>query len=224
MIYCDRYPEQRRGAEWDPTVRSNINATVEALFEGESPAAQALFYTYAVMSCQAYLDAFEAVLYTSADPSRPPKIPIVRDINIRQQIASLGCETARCERADANVHIPESLRSNWPDGVTEFKLEREAIDCGTGIVTLLGTNGECATISGVNTDVLNLRISGHSVILKWLRERHYVYLRRTFLPSDLMECISLIARIDNQARILLEVSSLLRHALDTEDLLEPPNC
>jgi hypothetical protein len=222
MIYCDRFPEERRGSNWDSKVKSNVNVDVEDLFTGDSPETQAIFYAYAVMNCPIYLSSFESVLYVSADPNSPPKVPIVRNPKIRMRIAELGHEAAMFERTNCPSTESESLVCEWPERIAEFRLKEDKIDYEKGSITLIGTNREEATITGIKIEVLTLRISGHAVILKWLRERHYSYLRRTFKQSDLIELKNLLTRIEGQNEVLDRVDKFLRDALENDDLIEPP--
>jgi Type ISP C-terminal specificity domain/N-6 DNA Methylase len=222
MVYCNRFPEEQKQAKWDPTAKTNVCEAIKDLFEGPDPDLRSLFYAYGIMSSPAYLSAFESVLYTSANPEKPPKIPIIADPKIRTIVTFLGRIAAQCEREDYEVPIPSGVSLIWKETSDEFSLQKENIDVEKGTISLMGMNGEAASINGINPEVLTTRISGHMVVSKWLRERHFVYLRRTFRHSDLDDLVSLISRITLQIKILERISVFLRRALDENDLLGPP--
>jgi hypothetical protein len=176
MIYCDQFPE--RDAEDKSILVENVNGAVKSLFGFSlTPLKAAIFYTYAVLSSSEYLEMFEGVLYAPSNPSEPPRIPISSEINIRQQLANLGEKIAECERPNHISPILPSLSINWPPGLTELKLVSWDYVESSGQLSLVGENGESLTFANVPQHTVSLRIAGHNVVEKWVRERHFSYLR-----------------------------------------------
>lgn len=224
MVYCDRYPTSPPGRDaWDPTAAPNTSSTLRLLFNDQSdPDRAIIYYCYAVMSCEAYLEAFEPVLYVSSDPDRPFRVPVAADRHIRKRLISLGQQLAKCEDFDATVPAANSLAVDWPADVAEFSLIGYEINDRDGEVELRGSSGERAVLSGVSPAVCTHRIAGHHVLEKWLRERKYPYLRRTFRAQDLDDLLDVISRLERQLELLQSINELMLPLLDNPDLLAPP--
>lgn len=218
MVFCDLFPEEKRGPNWDPAVHENITSEFRSLFTDPG---DAIFYVYAVMSCQAYLDAFESRLFQLSDPENPARIPVASDPEIRNCIAKLGERAAKCETASGETN-PIGLAISWPDGVDELAVQKCEVSSDAGSVKLVGSDGASVTIANVPTEVLALRISGHDVVDKWLRERTHAYLRRAFRKEDLKLLVTLLGRISQQLELLGEVSALLEGVLAGHHLVAPP--
>lgn len=212
FIYCDKFPDEKRGSEWDSSVKLNLSDDFLGFFQD---AKAALFYVYGIMSCEAYLQMFEPHLYQPSDPNNPPRIPLVADVRARGRIAQLGRQAAECERPDFPAQ-PLSLTTEWPDGLEELLITRFDIDANEGLIVLHDSEDKAIRISDIPAEVLSLRVSGHNVVDKWLRERKYAYLRRAFRQSDLELLVNLLARMKHQILLLEEVSDeLVGRALRT---------
>lgn len=212
MIYCDKYSD----VEGAP-VAANITSAVadHFSFSDDAPRA-ALYYCYAVLNAGVYLDRFEGVLFSA---SVVPRIPIVADLNSRKAIAVLGEKAARLENSRLASDLPVIGSAVWPSDNEEFELAKFEVLPEQGEVHLFQGKKIVAKLAGISPEVLALRISGHNVIDKWLRERTYPYLRRTFKKGDLDALRHLIARIEAQALILAQIDSLLVDAMDSSALL-----
>ncbi len=220
MIYCDLFPE--RGAEDTTILIENIDSNIKALFNfNSSPLKATIFYVYAVLSCPAYLETFEGVLYSSSDPSAPPRIPISTDIEIRQQIANLGQKIADCERPDYVAQTLPLLSINWSQSVVEFKLIRSVYDETSEQLILTGDQSESLRFTNVPSYVIALRIAGHNVVEKWLRERQFPYLRRSFTNVDAEALKQLICRICEQVSLIEVADVLVSSIITSEKLIEP---
>jgi hypothetical protein len=219
FVYCDKFPEEKRGSDWDSSVRPNLSNAFLGFF---SDTQAALFYAYAILSCEAYLHTFESHLYQPSDPNNPPRIPLLADVEARARIVELGRQAAECERSDFQAQSI-GLETQWPEGLEELLVTRSNVDADAGSVTLFNSEGKAIQVAGIPEGILSLRISGHDVIDKWLRERKYPYLRRAFRQSDLDLLLNLIARIYHQIGLLEEVSQELEVNLEQSGLVLPPS-
>lgn len=217
MIYCDRYPDQTE----DGQICSNISSQYSRLFNGEQPETDSLFYTYAIMSSRVYLENFHSALFHLTNPLFPARIPLAACPHIRTKLVNLGRQIAHCEREDFVV-AHSGVQFEWPEGITEFRFIRESLDLSTRVITLEGADGVTARVTGVPTGVMDLRISGHNVLSTWLRERRFVYLRRTFRQNDAIALVNLIGRMAHQQLLLEQVDGLVGNLLDTESIIKPP--
>jgi hypothetical protein len=223
MVYCDRYPRPRARPGELLAVESNVSRECATLFDfSDDPDRAVVFYTYAVLSSSVYLDVFESVLYTSASPDDPPRIPITSNLNLRRQLVDLGRQIAECERGDGPAATVGELLLNWPDGLSEFQLKDFQFDESKSSLVLRGVNGEAVSVSGVDMDIVSLRIAGHDVVAKWLRERSFPYLRRTFKEADLQSLAGLISHIARQLTLIERADHLVEAILDSEQLIHVP--
>jgi hypothetical protein len=174
------------------------------------------------MSCEAYLEAFEPVLYVSSDPDRPFRVPVAADPRLRERLAGLGHQLAECEDFNATVPTADSIAVQWPDSVAEFSLAGYALNDGDGKVELRGSGGERVVVSGVSVGACTHRIAGHHVLEKWLRERKFPYLRRTFRAQDLDDLLDVISRLERQLDLLQSINDLVLPLLDDPESLVPP--
>lgn len=222
MIYCNLFPFAKQPqTSWDDSVHSNYSAEIENLFIGQNTSTNILYYVFAVMNCRSYLEVFEPVLFGPSDPDAPPRVPIANDAGIRQQLANLGQRIAECENQDMEVDLLPNLLSDWPDTLEEFRLKSYDIGVEEEVVTLIGEGGERIRIQNIPECVLSLHISGHPIVSKWLRERKFVYLRRTFRKPDQQSLLELFTRISIQFSLLDDVDTIVSKILSTGALVNP---
>jgi len=224
MIYCDRYAATGAGRKnWDDNVVMNVNSDFTSLFSSDdNPGQAAVFYLYAVMSTPSYLEAFEPVLYSGSNPSKPHRVPVVKDASVRSRLASLGMSIALCESMDWSVGLSNELVIEWPEAVTEFELIGFGVDDDAGTITLKGRHGEFAYLKGASALSLTERIAGHHVIGRWLRERTFPYLRRTFRPSDLEALCDLVSRLEAQRQLIEEADEIVNEFISDISAITPP--
>ena len=232
MIYANLVDisENEEGRDClDLTEFSNISSGLSKLFnEIDESGKIIMYYVYAVLSSTAYLDIFEGALFRSADPNRPIRIPIFKNASVRRRISHLGFEIARCENREYRINNPKSYLVSKFETQDEFLFTKYFIDVDSGIIKLYENGYIKAQFDSIPTDVLELRISGHDVIRKWLREREYRYLRRTFRLEDIEALSSLINRVCRQCRLLSKVDKIIyENLIDIESahemLVEPIN-
>lgn len=225
-VYCNFYPSEGSDSS---TIAGNTTIDIAKLFNwAADPNDAVLYYTYAVMNSDTYLDTFEGALYRSGNPEAPPRIPVVADREQRRHIADLGSAIAACEESSADVPEIEGLDIEWPDDVGEFRLDNEGkhkLCSSSRTVVLTGTEGERAVITGVPEGVIELRVAGHNILKKWIRERTFPYLRRTFRYEDAQDLKLLVQRISAQLDLLSKVNEILDPVLTAGAgaLLGPPN-
>jgi Type ISP C-terminal specificity domain/N-6 DNA Methylase len=220
MIYCDRFPEKN---SVDKNILiDNVSEALMALFEfSVSPAKAVVFYTYAVLSCPTYLEKFEGVLYSPSNPSAPPRVLIASDAEHRKELATLGEKIAECEKPDYVPNAIASLSLLWPSSIIEFSLVDWTYLDDANELKLLGDNDEVIVFAGVPLQVVALRIAGHTVIDKWLRERTTAYLTRKFTETDAGELQKLICAICDQIPLIAAADNLVKEIIDSESLVTP---
>jgi len=120
--FCLQYPEYlkaKAGSKWDSTPKLNISEDLLVSMGGKpgdpETAQKIIFYVYAVLCSNTYLDRFEGALYQTA--GEWPRIPFPQDLKAFNRLADLGKKLAECERDDSPLlpkPDPEVL-SAFPD-------------------------------------------------------------------------------------------------------------
>ena len=223
-VYCDIYPE----VATDPdTMSSNMTEDISILFGGvDHEHRAALYYVYAVMNCDAYLDTFEGALYRESDTATPPRVPIFADADLRRKIADMGRMIALCECVDFDVAEASNVRIEWPENTDEIVLTRfvrESSSPAGDALTLIGENSQRIRVTGIPDGVLGLRVGGYNVVDQWIRERKVNYFRRTFRQEDAAGLREVINRIAYQLSLLKEADDIVRPVLEEgEGVLQGP--
>ena len=72
--------------------------------------------------------------------------------------------------------------------------------------------------------MIELRVAGHNILKKWIRERTFSYLRRTFRREDADELKLLVQRMSAQLDLLGKVNEILNPILaeGARALIGPP--
>lgn len=104
-----------------------------------------IFYTYAILCSQVYLDEFEGALFTVNRADMSPRIPIVESAEVFQKLVSLGNRIAELEKRDYTPvnHMDydyETIKSKvqpnfilfWSKGIQPFDEEGETITLTDG--------------------------------------------------------------------------------------------
>ena len=221
MIYCDRFPKKN---SIDKSILiDNVSNEITTLFAFSSaPSKAIIYYSYAVLSCPSYLETFEGVLYSPSDPSSPPRILIASSLEHRRDLVALGEKIADCEKSDYSPNELTSLVINWPSTIAEFNLIKWFYSDETEELKLVGDSNETVVLSGVPLHVVALRIAGHTVIEKWLRERTKAYLTRKFKLADANELKNLIGAISDQGALIATADQLVADIIASESVIAPP--
>ncbi|MFO9661692.1 type ISP restriction/modification enzyme [Legionella pneumophila serogroup 1] len=218
MIYCDKFPKKLKGTIG--STLNNINTNILKYFEEDKdPARAVLYYVYAILSSKSYLNKFEGALYRPSDPDHPPRIPIALSKVDRYAICQLGEKIAECENPKIMIPLNSVIIAEWPSDLEDFQLLKFSYDESKQEISLL-SDRKVIKINGVSPDVLNLVISGHNVVDKWIRERTYNYLRRNFNNDDLLELHSLLSRIIQQQTLLADVDVIIEKIINHESIVE----
>ena len=220
MVYCDRFPKK------DSTDKSilvdNVHDALASLFAFSSTPSKAIvFYAYAILSCPSYLDTFEGVLYSPSDPSSPARVLISSSQECRRALVELGEKIAECERPDYIPSSMDSLAINWPSNFTEFNFVKWSFNDDREELMLLGDSDEVVVLKGVPRQAVALRIAGHTVIEKWLRERTKAYLTRKLTVADTTALKNLICAICDQFSLIEKADKLVSGILASEEVIPP---
>lgn len=220
MVYCDRFPEKD---SIDKTILiDNVSDALVSFFAFSSvPAKAIVYYTYAVLSSPSYLETFEGILYSPSDPSSPPRILIASSEEYRRSLVKLGEKIAECERPGYISTSLIPLAVNWPLTFKEFNFVKWSYDDDLEELKLFGDSDELVIVAGVPQQAIALRIAGHTVIEKWLRERTKAYLTRKFTDADIEALKNLICAICDQISLIEMADKIVADILASEGVIPP---
>ncbi|MDX9832966.1 MAG: type ISP restriction/modification enzyme, partial [Anaerolineae bacterium] len=204
-VYCNQFPEYKKPrGDWDSTPRDNISRElVDALNEqGEVSQDEIVYYTYAILCSDAFLDAFEGALFTVADPRQKPRIPIVADLELFRNIAQKGKALAELERAAAEIDLPQNLEELQNLYLHEFQLTDYNIDGEEEKIDLLEDGSIVISLTGIPQKILDFTVSGYQVLQQWLKFHSYRYTRIAFTSEQFTNLLKLLHQIRSQISIV----------------------
>lgn len=216
MVYCDKYSKKDNLTNQYILI-DNISDQVKGLFKSNR---EVLFYIYSIISSNTYLKKFEGVLFGSSDPDQPIRIPFLKDKVLRQKLVVLGEKIANCERLEFmnSLEYTDCIELIKNEVLSGFNLRKVIFNDNN--IELKDETDLKVIIQVRNTDVVNLSISGHRVVEKWLREKTYSYYRKSFESNDLTELLQLLSAIDLQLKLIKEVDRILDDQLEVQELIK----
>lgn len=211
-IYLNKYPQKqhvnRNGIclNIHPVLLNHYGSLLHD--STENIARQVVFYVYAILCSQVYLDEFEGALYVVRRSQNPPAVPMVNDAQLFTELAEAGEQLALLEKPDKEVEnflgydyatdVPSRFRLNSFD----YSEEKEEL--------VLKNHDMSATISVYCPEELySLVISGYQLVPDvWLKCHKDSYLKGDFSYLDLCDLYrflnklyarnSIISRIDER--------------------------
>ena len=225
-IYMNQYPSS------DTNMTNNINrdvlvSIVNMLGVDERTAAKEIvFYTYAVLCSQVYLDEFEGALFTVNQTDKRARIPLVNDRAVFLQMASLGRTLAMLERAD---YKPENLLGfdyetlvhQIPAG---FKLRNTSDLFDRENELLIISDGRTQIEVNCPIALQQLNISGYDVIKSvWIKFHSYAFTHCDFTGRDMEELLDFLNTLNEHTRIVAQIDEVARSIIDGNIELLLPN-
>ena len=180
----------------------------------ETLGADVVFYVYAILSSNFFLDKFEGALYST---STWPKIPIFKGDTFRE-LALLGRKIAECEKNITGdpARACEILPGNG------IRLQNSEINVPAGTIILNGDDSQRYVVDGLGSACLGHSISGYSVFEEYLKRNKWAYLNRNFTNKDVLRLYSLNDALSSQFELIRQADRLIEDALEKQELIEPP--
>lgn len=226
QILCKMFPDYKRaGGEWNDTPHLNISSDLlNSLPEltGLPKEDAIIFYSYAILCSNAYLEKFSGALFTTASSDTIPRIPIAADSELFEAISMSGMRLALLENPEKIVELTDVRQSvvDSFEATDDLKLlncvyENESNTVYLVGIGLSGKNEKLIGVPNVNPDVLDLMISGYSIVREWVKWHSYPYTRVALDREVVNSFVQLITKVEKQ---LEEIEELDNHV---ENLLEP---
>lgn len=219
-VFCNSFPDYKTSEEWDPTPRSNINTLLlERVREvrPETTETDIVFYTYAVLCSSALLDAFAAAYFTASATENIPRVPFVRDASALAILIDKGRQIANLE----NPGLSHEL-SDWVENLRErfhnpFNLNKYKVDERKGEIRLYADGRDPVIVLGpIPEELLQLTISGYSVVTCWLKFHSYTYTRTEFGHEDYIGLLTLLSALSKQLGLIEEIDIIIGKAISGE--------
>lgn len=224
-VFCNRFPEYLgRGEDRNLTSVSNVNPVlVKEVSEGlditEDKAGDAiLYYVYAVLCSDAYLNKFTGALFKGHGRKTWPRIPISSDQKLFESIATKGKQLAILENYAVEVDIKEDFEKFEALFKMPFSLKNQQVDAEGGELTLSG-DGISLTLAPIRKEILSFMISGYSVVGTWLKFNSHRYTRTAFDHTQYRKLLALLHRIGRQIELIGGINSDVSRLLSVKSKL-----
>lgn len=219
-IYMNQYPQADAH-----TMENNVNSTLlanicELTGASSSEAARmVVFYSFAVLCSQVYLDEFEGALFTVNQSDKRARVPIVCDKRIFNNLCRMGEKLAELEKAgytpDNVLNLDyDDILSRLPRG---FHLQNSAHPFDEDNELLVLSDGRSTIQIPCPIALQKLNISGYDVIKNaWLKFYSYDFAHCELTSEDIIELLNLLNRLTIHSRLVAQVDDLVYQILHNE--------
>lgn len=228
-IYCNKFPGYDQN-ETLPTnnINNNLLDTISAKLEVEKiiAADMIVYYTYAVLSSQHYLDTFEGALFTVNSEETRIRVPITSNTEAFKKLSALGNEAAELQKP-GRVASQDKLNDYYSSLILVksergFKLKKAKYNNENETLCLYDTEG-VKLIVKCRRDIYELVISGYQVIDYWIKFNCYEYTRQDFGQDFIFNFLDLIYKLEKYIDIITQIDEIILEVLKGEDLITSPS-
>jgi predicted helicase len=222
FIYMNRYPSGKCG-QGDLT--SNINDELSERLSGllgidaNAVPTEVVFYTFAVLCSQVYLDEFEGALFTINRGDLRPRIPMVDNAEAFNRLSELGRKVAKLEKRDytpenlagydydaIKAQVPADFRLSWTKAIQPFDEDNET-------VTL--TDGRNNITIPCPLDAQRINIAGYEVIKNaWMKFNSYDFTHCPFAEEDMDGLLCLVNKLLEYVAFVGEIDIVMHDVIE----------
>ena len=222
----NQFPEKRTG-RMTVNINNDLLHTVAGMLEKseEDAAKDVVFYVFAILCSQTYLDEFEGALNTVNQSGNRARVPFVNNRDVFYQIVSLGREIAELEKSDyspENIlgYDYETLMDSVP---ADFYLQNSAKPFDEENEELLLSNGTDEIRVYCPITLQQLNISGYDVIKNsWLKFNSYNFTHCGFNRDDMRKLLDFLNTLATHARYVSRLDAIVHEVLaGNVDLILP---
>jgi type I restriction-modification system DNA methylase subunit len=219
-IYLNQYPTSRAP---DAMIKNNVNPKLMTPLKmllnttEEKVATDVVFYTYAILCSQVYLDEFEGALYTVNRADMRPRIPFVKDANVFRQLTALGEKLAQLERQD---YQPENhmqfdiaaIQAQIPVGF-RLKHTEQPFDEENEIFVL--SDGTVSIEIPCPLEIQRINIAGYDILKNvWLKFNSYDFTHCPFAGDDLLGLLNLINKLVEYVDLVGDIDIIMHEVIE----------
>ena len=177
-----------------------------------------VFYVYAILCSQTYLDEFEGALFTVSQSDNRARVPLAKDKNVFLHVASIGEKIALLEKSEfspENVlnYDYETLMASIPDGFKlKFSKKLQLFDEDHEL--LLITDGNTTIKIDCPLSLQRLNISGYDVIKNvWLKFNSYNFTHCEFTQENMKHLLDFLNKLALHERYVGELDNVVEPIL-----------
>lgn len=228
-IYLNQYPVKgTQNKVIGNNIHADLSASLSQLLEVPTDvvATEVVFYTFAVLCSQVYLDEFEGALFTVNRADMRPRIPIVNDADIFRRLSLLGRRVAELEKRD---YIPANrmgfdvaaIQAMIPEG---FKLKLIDQPFDEEHETLFLSDGTIKIEIPCPLDVQRINIAGYDIIKNvWMKFNSYDFTHSVFSRDDVIDLLNLINKLLEYVSLVGEIDVVMHDVIEGQFPLIVPS-
>lgn len=225
-IYMNQYVNKRTGEFSNNISQQLINELSEVLdYEADHIACDLVFYVYAILCSQVYLDEFEGALFTVNQSDKRARVPIVAERDVFMQMVTLGEQLAQLEKVD---YVPDNLLGFDYDSIsalvpTGFRLLNVPHPFDEENEKLILSDGRTEIKIDCPIALQKLNISGYDVIKNvWLKFHSYNFTHCDFTSNDMRKLLDLLNTLEMHTRIVSQIDDVVSTILSGQVQLISP--
>lgn len=220
-IYMNQYPKNKRSEEMSCNVMPQVLDAVSSLLNKSKAdtAKDIVFYVFAVLCSQIYLDEFEGALFTVNQSDKRARVPLVGDKDVFEQITLLGKRIAELEK---NGYTPDNiLKYNYDKLMNElphgFQLKNSFHPFDEENELLLLSDGDTTIPILCPLSLQRLNISGYAVIKAvWLKFNSYDYTHCEFTKDDMKRLLNFLNTLAIHERLVKKLDEVISPVINGE--------
>lgn len=216
-IYMNQYPSETDDGKMDININADLLQSVIIMTgdKAEDAAKEVVFYCYACLCSQTYLEKYRGALYIPNQSDARARVPIVAEKDIFERLAVLGNKVAILEKdghiADNVLHFDyDKIEESFPEGFRlshkcEFDEEREKLILKSGKTTF---EVDCPL------NLQKLVISGYPVVKNWIKFHSFGATHMEFSKEGIEDLLNFLNTLQVHTNYVAEIDTIM------EDILE----
>lgn len=212
-IYTNQFLDKQTGM-----LQTNIN---EVLLENLKVAYgiqtfklvnEVVFYTFAILCSQVYLDTFEGALFTMNQSDNRARVPFVKEKTVFLQLAALGRRLAELERIE---YVPENVLGLNYEALlaklpSDFRLQNTLQPFDEERELLVLSDGVTQIEVPCPLSLQKKNISGYDVIKNaWLKFHSYAFTHCIFTREDFISLLHLLNTLAVHEQLVVQIDQIV---------------
>ena len=225
-IYMNQYISGKNG-ELQGNIDDALSKRISELIDTDVKRTEKelVFYVYAILCSQVYLDEFEGALFTVNQSDKRARVPIVDNAEMFMRLCELGKELAELEKADYKPenlleYDYEQIKAEIPKG---FRLANSVHPFDEENEKLILTDGKNEIRVSCPIELQKLNISGYDVVKNvWLKFNSYNFTHCDFMGEDLVRLLDFLNILVAHRIIVDKIDDMVIQILSEKvHLIEP---
>jgi predicted helicase len=219
FIYLNQYPVKKRENTLSNNINNNLCEQLSCLLgiDADAVSTEVVFYSFAVLCSQVYLDKFEGALFITHRTDMRPRIPMVNNSDIFKRIASIGRKIAELEKRDYlpknlagydydkfKAQVPRNFKLSWMKATKAIQPFNEELQ------TITLTDGYAKIIIPCPFDVQRINIAGYEIIKNvWMKFNSYNFTHCVLTAEDIESFLNLVNKLLEYIGLIGEIDIVM---------------